>query len=103
GCVQSPGTGSLWSPVDPFAGTVKFKQLAQQFIVLTQVVLNQTGYYLSDCVWSLNECEEGSDKCNCVRLFDAFERYFTVQEVKHVVTPNRCVEKARCQCKASKH
>ncbi|GFT56462.1 hypothetical protein NPIL_479941 [Nephila pilipes] len=91
------------------AGIVKFIQLAQQFIVPTRVVLNRHGYHLSDCVWSLDECKEGPDTCNCMSLFDAPEKYFIVQEVNHVVLrdgsnhPKTCLEKARCQCKASKH
>ncbi|GFU13699.1 hypothetical protein NPIL_568461 [Nephila pilipes] len=82
------------------AGIVKFIQLAQQFIVPTRVVLNRNGYHLSDCVWSLDECKEGPDTCNCLSLFDAPEKYFIVQEVNHVVlrmieSPKTCLEKAR--------
>ncbi|GFS53467.1 hypothetical protein NPIL_44491 [Nephila pilipes] len=91
------------------AGIIKFIQLAQQFIVPARVVLNRHRYYLSNCVWSLDGCKEGSDTFNCMSLFDAPEWYFIVQEVNHVVLrdgsshPKTCLEKTRCQCKASKH
>ncbi|GFW87052.1 hypothetical protein TNCV_1922781 [Trichonephila clavipes] len=90
--------------LERLAGILKFQELLKMYPVPVKMVKNENGFHITDCVWSTENCTEGSDTCECYFLFKEPDKYFIVKPLDHVVVRDGsihhkdCLTKAHCQC-----